>query len=271
MSTSTQVSELKINKLTKQQYDDITPSNTELYVVTTVGDSTTPVYINSSGIPTSLSYSLAKSVPSDAVFTDTTYSTFTGANGTDAGSSGLVPAPSATDNTKFLKGDGTWASVDGASTSGNNTFSGSNFFSGTVSLGSFATAITPSVDDNDMSVATTSFVRSLTTHQPISTVSYSSSQTIPLALGTSLYKLTPSGNITSMSFNTSNISAGNSVAYTFELCLVMTGSVYTIAWPSSLIWMDGITPDLSSTGTYFFAFRTINGGTTWLGNLQGVW
>lgn len=47
--------------------------------------------------------------------TDTTYNNFTGADGTNAGSSGLVPAPSATDNDKYLKGDGTWASVSGGS------------------------------------------------------------------------------------------------------------------------------------------------------------
>jgi hypothetical protein len=35
-----------------------------------------------------------------------------GANGTNAGTSGLVPSPAATDNTKYLKGDGTWADVD---------------------------------------------------------------------------------------------------------------------------------------------------------------
>lgn len=39
---------------------------------------------------------------------------FTGSNGTVAGISGFVPAPAATDNTKFLKGDGTWADVTGA-------------------------------------------------------------------------------------------------------------------------------------------------------------
>ena len=38
---------------------------------------------------------------------------FTGADGTNAGTSGLVPAPSATDNTKFLKGDGTWGTPSG--------------------------------------------------------------------------------------------------------------------------------------------------------------
>ena len=40
--------------------------------------------------------------------TDTTYSAFTGATGSVAGTSGLVPAPAATDNTKYLRGDGTW-------------------------------------------------------------------------------------------------------------------------------------------------------------------
>ena len=32
-----------------------------------------------------------------------------GADGTNAGEAGVVPAPTATDNTKFLRGDGTWA------------------------------------------------------------------------------------------------------------------------------------------------------------------
>lgn len=38
--------------------------------------------------------------------------TMTGADGANAGAKGVVPAPAATDNTKFLKGDGTWAAVD---------------------------------------------------------------------------------------------------------------------------------------------------------------
>lgn len=43
--------------------------------------------------------------------TDTTYSAFTGADGNSGGTSGLVPAPAATDNTKFLRGDGSWATA----------------------------------------------------------------------------------------------------------------------------------------------------------------
>ena len=39
---------------------------------------------------------------------DTTYSTFKGATTSTAGSTGLVPAPAAGNNLKFLRGDGTW-------------------------------------------------------------------------------------------------------------------------------------------------------------------
>ena len=46
--------------------------------------------------------------------TDTTYSAFTGTDGTTAGTSGLVPAPATTDAGKFLKADGTWDTAGGA-------------------------------------------------------------------------------------------------------------------------------------------------------------
>ena len=45
--------------------------------------------------------------------TDTTYSAFTGTDGTSAGTSGLVPAPATTDSGKFLKADGTWDAAGG--------------------------------------------------------------------------------------------------------------------------------------------------------------
>lgn len=38
-----------------------------------------------------------------------------GADGTNAGTAGMVPAPTATDNNKYLKGDGTWSEVQGGS------------------------------------------------------------------------------------------------------------------------------------------------------------
>ncbi len=51
-----------------------------------------------------------------------TSSTFTGADGSAAGASGMVTAPVATDNTKFLKGDGTWATPAGGG--GSSTLGG---------------------------------------------------------------------------------------------------------------------------------------------------
>lgn len=78
-----------------------------------VGSAIKGVYIAPDGTATEMTYSLGKSVPSDAVFTDTTYSAFTGADGTNAGATGLVPAPAATDNTKFLCGDGTFKTPEG--------------------------------------------------------------------------------------------------------------------------------------------------------------
>lgn len=45
--------------------------------------------------------------------TDTTYSDFTGTDGLVAGTHGLVPAPATTDANKYLKSDGTWATVSG--------------------------------------------------------------------------------------------------------------------------------------------------------------
>ena len=78
---------------------------------TSVGTNVRPIYLNN-GVPTQISYTIQKSVPSDAKFTDTTYSVFTGATASAAGTSGLVKAPAAGDQNKFLKGDGNWAVVD---------------------------------------------------------------------------------------------------------------------------------------------------------------
>lgn len=48
------------------------------------------------------------------------YYPMTGANGTNAGKLGAVPAPAATDNNKFLRGDGTWAEAGSSLTAGSN-------------------------------------------------------------------------------------------------------------------------------------------------------
>ena len=71
------------------------------------GSSTQPVYF-SGGKPVACSYTLGKSVPADALFTDHTYGNMKGATSSTAGSAGLVPAPNIGEQLKFLRADGTW-------------------------------------------------------------------------------------------------------------------------------------------------------------------
>lgn len=71
------------------------------------GSSTQPVYF-SGGKPVACSYTLGKSVPADALFTDHTYGNMKGATSSSAGSVGLVPAPNIGEQLKFLRADGAW-------------------------------------------------------------------------------------------------------------------------------------------------------------------
>lgn len=92
------------------------------------GSSTQPVYF-SGGKPVACSYTLGKSVPADALFTDHTYGNMKGATSSSAGNAGLVPAPNIGEQLKFLRADGTWVIPT------NTTYSvGTTSYSGTTKL-----------------------------------------------------------------------------------------------------------------------------------------
>ena len=76
-------------------------------LTTSAGSATQPVYF-SGGKPVACTYTLAKSVPADALFTDHTYGNMKGATSSSAGSAGLVPAPNIGEQLKFLRADGAW-------------------------------------------------------------------------------------------------------------------------------------------------------------------
>ena len=63
-----------------------------------------PICTNSAGMPYKLGYEIKSNVPANAVFTDTTYDTFSSTE------NGLVPAPG-TPSGKVLKDDGTWGII----------------------------------------------------------------------------------------------------------------------------------------------------------------
>lgn len=89
---------------------------------------------------------------------DTTYSVFSGATSSDAGESGLVPAPSVGEESTYLKGNGTWADVseivsdcvklDGSSTMQGALNMGANNITGVGSLTFDSPSYTPT-NDND--------------------------------------------------------------------------------------------------------------------------
>lgn len=74
----------------------------------TAGSNTQPVYFID-GKPVACAYTVEKSVPSDAVFTDTTYEVFKGSSN-GMGKSGLVPAPSLSPYRVLYSGGG-WGDV----------------------------------------------------------------------------------------------------------------------------------------------------------------
>lgn len=76
-------------------------------LTSSAGSATQPVYF-SGGKPVACSYTLGKSVPADALFTDHTYGNMKGATSSSAGSAGLVPAPNIGEQLKFLRADGAW-------------------------------------------------------------------------------------------------------------------------------------------------------------------
>ena len=88
---------------------------------------------------------------------------------------------------------------------------------------------------------------------------------ISLVSNSNYYTIKPTSATT---FTFPSVSAGK--VYTFELKVTLS-SVYSLTFPSSVVWMNGETPDMSEAGVYFLVFRTDDGGNTWYGNSQGRW
>ena len=75
---------------------------------TSAGSATQPIYFLD-GKPVATTYTLGKSVPSNAVFTDTnTWIALKGATTNAAGTAGYAPAPAAGAANRYLRSDGTW-------------------------------------------------------------------------------------------------------------------------------------------------------------------
>lgn len=83
-----------------------TTATTATQLSSSAGSATNPIYF-SNGKPTACTFSLNKTVPSNAVFTDT-WKQLTGSTESASGTAGYAPAPSEGANNRYLRCDGTW-------------------------------------------------------------------------------------------------------------------------------------------------------------------
>lgn len=86
------------------------------------------------------------------------------------------------------------------------------------------------------------------------------SKTIDLSLGLSV---SATVNTSTTTFTFSNPKAtGNETIFTFRLT---NGGSQIVNWPASVDWAGGVAPTLTASGVDELSFKTINGGTTWVG------
>lgn len=103
-----QVSDLKVGSAkTADTATSATSATSATKLTSNAGSAVQPVYFTG-GVPKACTYTLGKSVPSNAVFTDT-WNAMKGATGSAAGTAGYVPAPAAGASNRYLRSDGTWS------------------------------------------------------------------------------------------------------------------------------------------------------------------
>jgi len=88
--------------------------------------------------------------------------------------------------------------------------------------------------------------------------------TVDLTLG-NVVTATATANITTITL--SNVPATGTCA-SFSLIATNFGA-FAVTWPASFKWPNGVAPTLTASGIDILVFFTVNGGTTWFGNLAG--
>lgn len=96
------------------------------------------------------------------------------------------------------------------------------------------------------------------------------SSTVTLQDNVTIYKYSVSAT-TTFTFSTSSLVRTDG-ALTFELYIVMPSTVYTITFPNNVSWLNGEAPSMSTPSkTYMIVFRSLDGGSTWLGSKEGAY
>lgn len=187
-----------------------------------------------------------------------------GADDSNDGTAGLVPAATSAEKDYCLKGDGTWgevastsakeiASLDVEPTASNTSDldNGSLIFWNT---GSAQNAPQPVYTSGNQTI---SGVKTFTAGIFGGTVAMSGNA-IDCAAGTSFTK-TITGSTT---FSFTNVPSDATCCVTL---ILRNGGNYTVTWPASVKWTEDTIPDLMENGTDVLTFITCDGGVTWYG------
>lgn len=96
-----------------------------------------------------------------------------------------------------------------------------------------------------------------------------SGNTIALNNSYTIYKKTVSNAVT-LNFTKPDGYTSDWGIVTFELYIDMT-IASTILWTPTISWNGGTAPLFNAVKKYLLSFRTFDGGTTWIGNLEMEW
>lgn len=170
------------------------------------------------------------------------------------------------DNTKFLRGDSTWATPAGGGSGSLATDTDVALTS--PSSGQYLGYNAGTSKWNNISLTGTTAMAKGGGVEGLSALgNITATATVNLANG-NVFSATLAGNTT---FTFSGATA--SAACSFALYLSQDGTGSRIAtWPASVKWSGGTTPTISTAASAvdILVFETIDGGTTWFGSLVGL-
>ena len=216
---------------------------------TTVGGTTTPIYLNN-GTPTALNYTIAKSVPSDAKFTDTTYSSGTGItvdssnniNHSNSVTAGTAGTSSATSGSTLSVPYVTYDAQGHVTASGTHTHTITGFltssdidqtYDGTSTNAQSGVAVKSAIDSAISSV-----------YKPAGSVAFASLPTLSSSIKGNVY------NVTDSFTTTSDFVEGAGHTYpagTNVVCINTTGSTYKWDVLAGFVDLSGYQTLLSSS------------------------
>ena len=171
-------------------------------------------------------------------------------------------------------------------TGGPITTSGNITLTGTLAVANGGTGVTTSTGTGAVVLGTAPTITGMTlagavtgADQTVSAINLKDYAEVTNAIGstgggTQDIDLTLGNSVTATVDTSANTFTFSNPTATDELCgftlLLTNGGSQTVAWPASVDWPAATAPTLTAAGVDKLVFETVDGGTTWTGNLAGA-